>query len=477
LFIFLSSEADYGYFFDIGDRGEVDKMQVVIIGDGKVGHKLTMELSEEDYDIVLIDQNEGKLRETVNDLDVAYIAGDGIDANVQRQADVPNSDLVVACTSSDELNMLCCLIARRLGARHTIARVRNPVYYQQIDLLREDLHLSMVVNPELILAGAIARLLIIPDASKVETFMKERVDLVEFTLRPGHSLAGLALKEIYRKTQIKILVCAVVRGTEVFIPSGEFVLQAGDKLHIAAPHAQMEEFFHKHGSHKHKVKTVLVCGGGRVSYYLARQLEAIGMQVKIIEQDLPKCEQLCSLLPKATIIHGDAADQELLQEEGIDHADALVALTGMDETNIIMGLFAKTRGVDKIIVKVNEDARAQMVEGLGIDSIVSAKAVTADAIVSYVRARQNSLKHANVETMYQLVGGKVEALEFIIKGETKYTNIPLKDLPIKPNNLVACIGRKRQIIIPGGDDTMKVGDSVIVVSMGRKIQDIESIFE
>lgn len=452
-------------------------MQIVIIGDGKVGHKLTMQLSEEDYDIVLIDQNEGKLIETVNDLDVAYIVGDGIDAEIQKQADVPNADLVVACTSADELNMLSCLIARRLGAKHTIARVRNPIYYQQIDLLREDLHLSMTVNPELIVAGTIARLLIIPDASKAETFMKERVDLVEFTLREGHPLVGTALNQMYRKTQIKVLVCAVLRQNNVFIPSGDFVLEAGDKLHIAASHPQMEKYFQKYGYHRHKVKKVLICGGGRVSYYLAKHLEAIGMQVKIIEKDLAKCEQLCALLPRTTIIHGDAAEQELLLEEGIDHANALVALTGMDETNIIMGLFAKIRGVDKIIAKVNEDNRAQMVEGLGIDSIVSAKSATADAIVSYVRARQNSLKNANVETMYQLVGGKVEALEFIIKEKTVYTGIPLKDLNIKPNNLIACIGRKRQIIIPGGDDVMKVGDSVVVVSLGRKVQDIESIFE
>ena len=451
-------------------------MQIVIIGDGKVGHKLTKQLSEEDFDIVLIDQNEGKLKETVNDLDVAYIAGDGTDVLIQRKADVPNADLVVACTSADELNMISCLIAKKLGAKHTIARVRNPVYYQQIDFLREDLHLSMAVNPELTVAGEIARLLIFPDASKVETFMKGRVDLVEFTLKEGSKLNGLALKDLYRKFLIKILVCAVVRNGEVTIPDGEFVLQEKDKLHITASHTQMEEFFHKYGYHRSKVKHVMVCGGGRVGYYLARQLEKIGMQVKIIESDRSKCENLCDLLPRATIIHGDAANQDLLIEEGIDGMDALVALTGMDETNIIMGLFAKTRGVPKIVAKVNEDTRAQMVEGFGIDSMVSAKSATADAIMSYVRARQNSLAHANVETMYQLVGGKIEALEFMITKDADYTNTALKDLQTEPNTLIACIGRGRQVIIPGGNDEIMVGDSVIVVSLGRKIQNIECIF-
>lgn len=451
-------------------------MRVVIIGDGKVGHKLTMQLSEEDFDIVLIDQNEGKLKRTVNNLDVAYIAGDGTDVEVLRQARVPEADIVITCTSADELNMLSCLIAKRLGARHTIARVRNPVYFQQIDLLKEDLHLSMTVNPELIVAEEIMRLLVIPDASKSETFMKGRVDLVEFVLREGNVLAGLTLKELYQKHQIRILVCAVQRGKEVFIPDGEFVLLPGDKLHIAASHSQIENFFHKYGVHRRKVKNVLICGGGRVAYYLSKRLDSIKMNVKIIEQDRARCKTLCNLLPKATIIHGDAANHDLLLEEGLDQADAIVALTGMDETNIIMGLFAKNRGVDKIITKVNEDARAQMVEGLGIDSIVSAKSATADAIVSYVRARQNSLEDANVETMYQLIGGKVEALEFIIRGKADYTNIPLKDLPTKKNTLIACIGRKRKIIIPSGDDEIHVGDSVIVVSLGRKIQNIECIF-
>ena len=315
-----------------------------------------------------------------------YKRQDGADAKVQKEAGVPGADLVVACASTDELNMLSCLLAKRLGAKHTIARVRNPIYYQQIDLLKEDLRLSMAVNPELMAAFEISRSILLPDTAKVETFMK-----------------------------------------------------------------------------------------GKVGYYLAKQLLGLGMQVKIIEQDWKKCEDLCDQLPKATIICGNAADHDLLIEEGIEQADALVSLTGMDEENIILALFAKTKGVDKIVAKVNEDGRAQLVEELGIDLIVSAKTATADAIMSYVRARQNSLKNVNVESMYQLVGGRVEALEFIIKEKTEYTDIPFKDLELKPNNLIACIGRKRQIIIPDGDESIQVGDSVVIVTTQKKVKDITDI--
>ena len=430
-------------------------MKIVIIGDGKVGHKLTTQLSEENYDVVLIDQNEGKLKEAVNELDIFCITGNGADVEVQRQADVPHADLVIACASTDELNMLSCLLAKRLGARHTIARVRNPIYYRQIDLLKEDLHLSM-------------------ETSKVETFMKGRVELVEFVVRENSALAGLSLAEVYRKFQIKILVCAVKRGKEIYIPDGNFVLEKGDKMHIVAAHQNLKSFFRALGHRNAKVKKVLICGGGHVCFYLAMQLLQVGMQVKIIEQNIKRCEELCELLPKATIINGDAADHELLVEEGINEADALIALTGMDEENIIMALFAKLQGVNKIVAKVNEDSRAQMVEGLGIDSIVSAKSATADAIISYVRARNESASNANVESMYQLLGGKVEALEFIVKCECSFTNVPLRELRTKKNNLIACIGRKRRIIIPNGEDHLEVGDSVVVVTMDHvdKFSDI-----
>ena len=263
---------------------------------------------------------------------------------------------------------------------------------------------------------------------------------------------------------MNILVCAVKRGSSVFIPDGDFVLQEDDRLHIAAGHQNLRSFFKSLGRKNTKIKRVIICGGGNLCFYLTRQLLEAGMQVKIIEKNEQKCEYLCEALPKATIIQGDAADHDLLIEEGIQDTDAVVALTGMDEENIIMSLFAKAQGVDKIVAKVNEDSRAQMVEGLGIDSIVSVKGAAADEIVNYVRARKNSFSNAGVETIYRLLGGKVEAMEFIIKQKCDFTNIPLKNLPTKPNHLIACIGRKRKIIIPGGEDHIEVGDSVIVVT-------------
>ena len=267
-------------------------MKIVIIGDGKVGHKLTAQLSEEDYDVVLIDQNEGKLKSAIDNLDIFCITGDGANAEIQKEADVPHADLVIACASTDELNMLSCLLAKRLGAKHTIARVRNPVYYKQMGLLKEDLRLSMAVNPEYAVANEIARVLLFPDASKVETFVKGRVELIEFALKEESRLVGLSLAEIYQKYQIKILVCAVKRGKDVYIPDGDFLLQAGDKIYVAATHKDLESFFNALGKRSNKVKNVLICGGGRVSYYLAQQLLQARMRVKIIEQNRLKCENL-----------------------------------------------------------------------------------------------------------------------------------------------------------------------------------------
>ena len=449
-------------------------MKIVIIGDGKVGYKLAKQLSSEKYDIILIDNNEEKLRKSIERMDVFCVAGEGGSVEVQQRADVPHADLVIACTSTDECNMLSCLIARRLGARHTIARVRNPIYYKQIDFLKKDLHLSMVVNPELIVAGDITRLLLFPDASKIETFVKGRVELVEFPIHCG-KLEGLSLSELYARFQVQVLVCAVESGETVLIPDGDYILKAGDKLHIAASHQNMEQFFKKIALRKEKIKNAMICGGGRVAYYLASQLCNLGMNVKIIERNRERCEELCELLPKATIINGDATEHDLLIEEGIEKTDAFIALTGMDEENIIMSLFASKQSVSKVIVKINEDRRAMMIDELGLDSIVSAKTATADAILGYVRARRNSQCSANVETMYQLLDGRVEALEFIIKSENAYTGVPLKDLNLKVNNIIACIARGRKIIIPNGDDSIQVGDSVVIITMTKQIRDLDDI--
>ena len=450
-------------------------MKVVIIGDGKVGFKLAKQLSEENYDVVMVDNNAQRLESAANKLDVFCVKGHGVSAEVQMEADVPHADLVVACASSDEQNMLSCLLARHLGAKHTIARVRNPIYYNQIDMLKEDLHLSMAINPERVVANEVARVLIFPAADKVELIMKGRMELVEFQLKGDNEIIGSKLVEIYKKYLIKLLVVAVKRGNEVFIPDGEFVLEKGDKLYIAATHANIERFLELIGNRKNKVQKVMICGGGRVGYYLAKQLSMLNMEVKVIEQKMDRCEYLCEQLPKATIICGDATDHDLLIEEGVADADAFVALTGFDEENILMGLFAKKHGVHKIVAKVNEDSRVEMIDGFGIDCVVSAKTATADAIYGYIGARQNSLSNSNVESLYRLVDDRVEALEFVVKEDAKYTNIPLKDLKTKPNILIACIGRNREVIIPNGNDCIMPGDIVVVVTMAKKIRDITDI--
>ncbi len=451
-------------------------MEIVIIGDGKVGHKLAVQLSEDDFDVVLIDQNAEKVEEELNELDISTLSGNGVDADVLQEAGVSHADLVIACAHSDELNMLSCLLAKKLGAKHTIARVRNRIYYQQIEMLREDLHLSLAVNPDLTAANEVSRVLLFPEASKVETFMHGRAELAEYTIKAGSKLIGIPLSKLYSRIQLKLLVCAVKRGEEIIIPDGDFVLQEGDRIHVAASYRDLRSFF-KSLDKTIKVRRVLICGGGNMAYYLALQLLQYGMQVKIIEKSEKRCEELCELLPKATVIHGDATDNDLLEEENIDNADALIASTDVDEENIILALFAKSRGVEKIVAKVDNDSRIQMVDGLGIDSTISVKNATADAIMSYVKATQNSYGSENVETIYELVNGKVEAQEFIIRKESAYTGVPLKDMPMKQGTLIACIGRDRKVIIPGGDDHLEVGDSVVVISKDMSIQSLSDIME
>lgn len=450
-------------------------MDIVIIGNGKVGRKLAMQLSGENYNVTLIDPCKEKLSDAINEMDVSCVTGDGGSAEIQRAAGIPGADLVIACTSTDEMNLFCCLLAKRLGAKQTIARVRNPVYADQMHLLREELKLSMTVNPELALAGEIARVLIFPSAAKMEVFAKGRGELVEVCLTENSVITGIPLSGLYKKYQIKMLICAVQRGTKVYIPDGSFVLQEGDKIHIAASHGEIEKFFQLTNSMRRKSKNVLICGGGRVAYYLARQLLAVGMNVKIIEQNEKRCQELVELLPKATVIHGNATAHDLLEEEGIEKADAFVSLTGMDEENIIMSMYAKTRGVSKIVTKVNDEGLENMTEQLGMESVVSAKKVTANIITGYVRAMNNSRGSSNVETVYKLVGGKIEALGFVIREKTKYTGVPLRELTLKENHLVACIVRKNRIIIPGGKDTLEVGDNVLVVSMAQGLEDMKDI--
>ena len=453
-------------------------MKIVIVGDGKVGQALTGRLAEEGHDVVVIDSSPKALRTSVEIHDVMGVNGNGASYAVQKEAGVGDADLLIAATSGDELNLLCCMLAKKLGARHTIARVRNPDYADQLVLMKEELGLSMTVNPELAAAREIARMLRFPSALKLDSFARGQVELVEIKVKADSPLLGQALYALSSRLGIRILICAVRRGEEVYIPTGDFVLQEGDKITITASPSELDSLFRKLGIYRHKIHRVMVVGGGRIAYYLAKQLLRLGMSVKIIEQDAARCEQLSEALPKAHIILGDGTERELLEEEGIADMDALVAVTGMDEENIIISMYAGTLGLAKVVTKINRMSFQEILDGAGIESVITPKGITVNQIIRYVRAMDNS-KGSNVETLHRIVGGRVEALEFNVAKncQGELTGIPLKDLRTRKDLLIACIIRGQQIIYPGGNDTIEERDNVIVVTTGHQLQDLSDILE
>lgn len=450
-------------------------MNIVIIGDGKVGFTLAEQLSQEDHNIVVIDNRMNALRNPLDNLDVSCIMGNGVSYKVQQEAGVAESDLVIAVTSTDEQNMLCCLIARKLGAKHTIARVRNPEYREQLFVLKDDLGLSMTVNPEFIAAQEIARILFFPSATRIETFAKGRVELLEFKVTKNNPLDNQPLHSLYSKYQVKILICAVQRGDEVIIPDGNFVLKAGDRVSVTSSPTEILSFFKKASIlYREKVKNLMIIGGGHICYYLAKLTQAAGMNIKIIEQNEDRSKVLAEELPKSSIIWGDGSEQELLLEEGIDQMDAFIALTGMDEENILLSMFASSRNVPKVVAKVNRVSYLDLLGNAGIDCVISPKFLTANKILAYVRSMENT-KGSNVETLHRIVGGKVEALEFHIRSKASFLSVPLKSLTLKKNLLIACIIRHGKVIIPGGDDTLELEDSVIVVTTNPYLHDLSDI--
>ena len=453
-------------------------MKIVIVGDGKVGQALTGRLAEEGHDVVVIDSSPKALRTSVEIHDVMGVNGNGASYAVQKEAGVGEADLLIAATSGDELNLLCCMLAKKLGARHTIARVRNPDYADQLVLMKEELGLSMTVNPELAAAREIARMLRFPSALKLDSFARGQVELVEIKVKADSPLLGQALYALSSRLGIRILICAVRRGEEVYIPTGDFVLQEGDKITITASPSELDSLFRKLGIYRHKIHRVMVVGGGRIAYYLAKQLLRLGMSVKIIEQDAARCEQLSEALPKAHNILGDGTERELLEEEGIADMDALVAVTGMDEENIIISMYAGTLGLAKVVTKINRMSFQEILDGAGIESVITPKGITVNQIIRYVRAMDNS-KGSNVETLHRIVGGRVEALEFNVAKncQGELTGIPLKDLRTRKDLLIACIIRGQQIIYPGGNDTIEERDNVIVVTTGHQLQDLSDILE
>ena len=453
-------------------------MHIVIVGDGKVGSTVAAQLSTEGHDIIIIDSNATALENAGNTMDIICVEGNGCSAALQKEAGVPEADLLIAATSADEVNMLCCLIGKKLGARHTIARVRNPEYFAQINLLKEELGLSMAVNPESAAAQEISRLLRFPSALQIEPFARGRVELVGLKV-PENSVLDeeniMPLWALYKEFQVKILICVVQREDEVIIPSGDFVLHSGDCIHITAEHIEIERFFRVLGLFRNRARSVMIIGGSRLAYYLAKELISIKVRVKIIERDKARCEYLCEMLPEAVIIHADGTDKEVLQEEGLEKTDALVTLTGMDEENIIVGLYAKAMKVAKVIVKINKLSFTEILDKMDIDSFISPKAIAANNIVRYVRAMQNSVGSSNVETLHHLINEQVEAVEFKVREKSGVVGVPLKNLKTKENILVATIIRDGKIIIPGGNDTIEIGDNVIIVTAGRHLNDLREI--
>ena len=453
-------------------------MKIIIAGVGKVGSILTKKLAAENHDVTIIDQNPDVISELVNVCDVMGVCGNGASYSVQQEAGSEGADLLIATTSGDEVNILACLVAKKLGVRHTIARVRNPEYEKQLRFMREELGLSMVINPEKATAREISRVLRFPSALKVDTFSKGRIELVEYRIGEQSSLSGVRLTDLYENTRAKVLICAVARGNEVFIPSGEFLLQTGDKIYVTASPQELEACFRHLGVFRAQARAVMIVGASKSCYYLASELCSTGMSVKIIDSDEQKCVTMSERLPQALLIQGDGTDAELLHEEGVSQSDAFVSLTGLDEANIIMAMYASKQGVGKVVAKVNRQSFVDLVaSGSMTDSIVSAGGITSELILRYVRAMQNGMA-SHVKTLHRIVGDRVEALEFGVPKGSPLVGVPFKDLNLKNDLLVAGIARSNgKIIIPSGQDSLHCGDSVIVVTTHTSLRDLSDILK
>ena len=452
-------------------------MNIIIAGCGKVGGALAEQLSRESHDVTVIDERPDVVEHVANAADVRGIIGNGASYNIQKEAGIEKADLLIAVTNADEVNLLCCLIAKKAGGCQTIARVRNPVYHQEIRHIKEELGLSLVINPEWAAAMEMARLLRFPKAIDIDTFARGRIELLRFRLEEDSPLCGRKIMHISELSQCEVLICVAERENQVLIPDGELVLHANDTISSVASPVNASRFFRKIGIETNQVKNTMIIGGGKMSYYLARRLLEMGIKVKLVEKDKDSCERLCDLLPKAVVINGDGTDQELLAEEGLEEAEGFVALTNMDEENVMLSLYAKEMSRAKKITKVSSNTYDSIISTLDIGSVIHPKLITAENILQYVRAMQNSIG-SNVETLYQLVGGRAEALEFIIREESEVTNSPLQALDLKRNLLVCAIHRRGRVIIPKGQDRLEKGDSVIIITTDcSRLKDISDILD
>ena len=451
-------------------------MNIIIVGAGKVGTTIADQLSSENHNITIIDLNQKKVEEAEEEFDAMGIVGNGASHQVQVEAGVMDAELLIAVTGSDELNLLCCLIAKKTGKCQTIARVRNPIYSKEVNFIKRQMGLSVVINPELTAAQEISQLLRLPYAKKVDTFARGRVEMIKFRMNPELHMDGLQVADIISKMKCDIMICGVERQGQVVIPNGDFVLKNNDLVSMMAVPKETAKFFRKMGIPTHQAKSTLIVGGGTIAYYLAKQLLEMRVDVRIIEQNKERCEMLSEQLPEATILQGDGTDKEFLLEEGLMHTDSFVALTNMDEENLMLALLARKYSNAKLIAKVNRIHFEEVVAELDIDSVIYPKNLAADHIVRYTRAMQNSLG-SNVETLYKILDGQAEALEFVIREDSSVTNQRLMDLPLKDHLLVCYISRYGKLKMARGQDMLKVGDSVIIVTTHKGLHDITDILK
>ena len=446
-------------------------MNIVIVGCGRVGETLAAQLNEEGNNITVIDVDTDSVKALVDRYDVMGIVGNGATHTVQEEAGINDADLFIAVTGSDELNLLCCTVAKRGGKCQTIARVKNPLYSAEAPYLKEELGLAMVINPEYATAQEIARVLRFPSAMKIETFAKSKVELLKFRLPEASRLVGMSVKDVIIKLHCDILVCTVERGDEAYIANGDFVFEGKDVVSIIASPKKVEDFFKKIGYNTRSVKTAMVIGAGETARYLCEILLRSGISLKVIEKSVERCKELSDRWSHVSVINGDASEKAVLLEEGIEDVGAFVALTGLDEENILLSLYAKSVGNAKLITKINRVDYDDVIKHLDLDSTVYPKSITADIIVRYARAMKNTMG-SNVETMYNVIKGKVEASEFIVSEGSPVTGVPLSKLRFKENVLVAAILRDGEVIIPRGYDMIQAGDAVVIVSGIMALKDI-----
>ena len=451
-------------------------MKIIIAGAGRIGLALTKVLSEEGHDITLIDRNADIIYNASNTYDVICVEGNATIAETLIEAGAETADLLIAATQQDEVNMVCGISAKKLGTREVIVRVRETEYMKQSEFLRNALGITFIINPEYECAKEISRILRFPSAARVEIFSKSSTELVEHRVRENGKLDGVQLKDLERLFRAKVLVGVVKRGEQVFVPNGDFVLKGGDTLEITGPSGEVRKFFISAGEYRRPIKDAIIMGGGRISVYLASLLIDSDIDVTVIEMDREQCERFCDLVPKATVICGDGTSNEVLLEENIHKTGGFVALTGDDGDNIVTSLYAAKSGVEKIVTKVNRDHYSEIIDKTVLESLVTPKNVIAQQIARYVRAMDNS-QAGGMESLYRIADGKAEALEFKVSEGSKCIGIPLKDLKVRKDMIVAAIIHGSKAHIPNGSSVIAEGDHVIVITAAGRLNDLDSIIE